>query len=479
MLFNSLTFIVFAIFVVCINFLLANRFRWTFLLGSSYFFYMSSQPGYALLIGFTTVINYWAGLHLNSDNKTRNKSYLRASVILNLSILFFFKYFNFLNESIKEIIESITGLSYSFEGFEIALPIGISFYTFQTLSYNLDVYYRIKKPERHLGIFALYVSFFPQLVAGPIERSTTLLPQFRKVTKFSWDRFNSGMQYVIWGLFKKVVIADRLSQFINEAYNNHDTYQGSSIFGLTSLLFAFQIYCDFSAYSDIAKGIAKILGYDLMENFNHPFSAKNITDFWRKWHISLSTWLRDYLYTPLAFKYKRWGKKGILLSIFITFILCGAWHGTKVNYLIFGLIQALAMMYELATIEKRSIIRAKMNTKLYDIISTVLTFLFIVFSFIFFRADSVEQAFDITSKIFSFKIKFSEISELLSYSKIRFLILIIILLVFVLLDKKIFEIVKGEKIMSHFKQQLLFACLTALIIIFGFYEKVEFFYFQF
>jgi alginate O-acetyltransferase complex protein AlgI len=479
MLFNSLTFIAFAILVIFIYFILAHKFRWAFLLASSYFFYMCAQPGYALLIGFTTVVSYSIGLYLNSDNKARNKLFLRISVILNLGVLFFFKYFNFLNESIKEIIESITGLSYSFEGFDIALPIGISFYTFQTLSYNLDVYYKIKKPEKHLGIFALFVSFFPQLVAGPIERSTTLLPQFRKVTKFSWDRFNRGMQYVIWGLFKKVVIADRLSQFVNEAYNHHETYQGSSIFVLATLLFAFQLYCDFSAYSDIAKGLAKILGYNLMENFNHPFSAKNITDFWRKWHISLSTWLRDYLYTPLAFKYKRWGKKGILLSIFITFLLCGAWHGTKVNYLIFGLIQAIALMYELATIEKRKIIRTKMNTKLYDLISVALTFMFVVFSFIFFRADSVIQAFDIVGEIFSFKAQFSEISELLANSKIRFLILSIILLAFIFFDKKMFKIVKGEKITSLFKQRLIFACLTAFIIIFGFYDIVEFFYFQF
>jgi alginate O-acetyltransferase complex protein AlgI len=439
---------------------------------------MSWQPAYALLIAFTTIVSYWIGLKSETKDRQKRKYFLWLSLSINLGVLFFFKYFNFLNDSIRELIHYTTGTTYEFSGLDVLLPVGISFYTFQTLSYNLDIYYGLRKPEKHLGIYALYVSFFPQLVAGPIERSTALLPQFKKETHFDWNRFGGGIKYLIWGIFKKVVIADRLSVYVNEIYNNSNEYHGGAL-GFATFLFAFQLYCDFSAYSDIAKGSAKILGYDLMENFDHPFMSKNITEFWRRWHISLSTWLRDYLYTPIVFKHKKWGKKSVMYAIFITFILCGLWHGAKFTFIIFGFLQAMALIYELATIELRKRWKEVINSRVYNAMSLVLTFIFILFSFLFFRADNTEQAIEIVRKLFSADMRYSEIITSLGNAKIRFLLVSMLLLFFILSDKKIYELVKGTRTIKPFYEQALFGSLFALILIFAYFGEVEFIYFQF
>ena len=291
MLFNSLDFAVFLplVFILYWSFQKNRMVQNVIILLASYTFYAFWDWRFLGLLAFSTIVDFFIGSALHSENKqNQRKLLLWTSISINLGLLAFFKYHNFFLQS---FIDAFSFFGFVIQGqfLNIILPLGISFYTFQTISYTIDIYRRKLEPTNDFVAFAAFVSFFPQLVAGPIERSTTLLPQFRRETKFSWERFNTGLQYVIWGLFKKVVIADRLSYYVNLGYNDHDTYTGGAVFCLTTVLFAFQLYCDFSAYSDIAKGIAKILGYDLMENFNHPFSAKNITDFWRKWHISLST----------------------------------------------------------------------------------------------------------------------------------------------------------------------------------------------
>lgn len=440
---------------------------------------MSWQPAYALLIAFTTGISYWIGLKSDTEKIETRKFYLVISLIVNLGVLFFFKYFNFLNENIRELVSFFGVEPYSFKGFDILLPVGISFYTFQTLSYNIDIYYGVRKPEKHLGIYALYVSFFPQLVAGPIERSTALLPQFFKESKFSFERFHAGLKYIIWGFFKKVVIADRLSVYVNEVYNNPANFDGIA-FGFVTVLFAFQLYCDFSAYSDIAKGTAKILGYDLMENFNHPFKSKNITEFWRRWHISLSTWLRDYLYNPIVFSYKKLGKKAILLSIFITFFLCGLWHGAKITFIIFGLLQSFALVYELVSINFRKKLKNKLGHWFYNNLSLFITFSFVLFSFIFFRANTTSDALLICSKIFSTNYSILHTINLIGeFGNNRTLLLLVLLVGFVLFDKPLFNLVKGTKSFGIVKEQIIFSLLVALILVFGYFGEVEFIYFQF
>jgi len=439
---------------------------------------MCWQPAYAILILFTTLVSFSIAILSEGKSSGVRQKFLWLSLLINLGVLFFFKYFNFTNQILKESLHLSFGISYEFDGFDILLPIGISFYTFQTISYNLDVYYNLRKPEKHFGIFALYVSFFPQLIAGPIERSTALLPQFRRVTNFSWDRFQIGLKYMIWGFFKKLVISDRLSVYVDTIYGNSDTYHGAALLFAT-FLFSFQLYCDFSAYSDIAKGAAKILGYDLMENFNHPFSSKNITEFWRKWHISLSTWLRDYLFTPLSFRFKRWRRKAVILALLITFLLCGLWHGAKLTFMVFGILQASALIYELMTIKIRKKIQSRMNEKIYSSISTLLTFCFMMFCFIFFRAENIDQAFEIVQKLVSHNYQTIEIMNLIGNSKWQFTLVFSLLIAFILLDKKIFSIVKEESKLSVLKEQLLFGTLIALTVMFGFYGEVEFIYFQF
>lgn len=478
MLFNSIPFLMFFVVVLIMYYASPQKLRWGILLAASYFFYMSWQPVYVLLIFFTTAVSYWIGVKSESKDKRKRQRLLWLSVAVNLGVLFFFKYFNFLNQTIKELLNYTSSISYEFDGFDILLPVGISFYTFQTLSYNLDVYYGMKKPEKHFGIYALYVSFFPQLVAGPIERSTHLMPQFHEEKKFSWENFNLGLKYMVWGFFKKVVIADRLSVYVNDVYNNYQE-QSSISLALATFLFAFQLYCDFSAYSDIAKGTAKMLGFELMENFNHPFKSKNITEFWRRWHISLSTWLRDYLYTPLVFKHKKWGRKSVMYAILVTFVLCGLWHGARMTYVVFGFLQAGALIYELATIEARKKWKATINQTLYNSVSMILTFVFVLFSFIFFRADSLSQAMDVVKGIFSLNFGSEGLIQMLGGGKLKFILLMMLLVAFILLDKKIFDIVKIKTNDKPLRDQVLFSFLVALIFIFGYYGEVEFIYFQF
>jgi alginate O-acetyltransferase complex protein AlgI len=478
MLFNSIEFLIFFSILVVLYFSIAQKFRWMLLLGASYYFYMSWKPEYVLLILFTSLVSYYCGIWMhNAKTLKKRKHFLWLSLAINLGVLFFFKYFNFMNDGVREILQSFS-LHYSFDGLDILLPIGISFYTFQTVGYNLDVFYQVRKPEKHFGIFALFVSFFPQLIAGPIERSTVLLPQFKKEHHYDLDRVKHGLKYIIWGLFKKLVIADRLVPIIGEAYGNVSDYSGSTLwFG--TFLYAIQLYADFSAYSEIAKGLAKILGYDLMDNFDHPFKSKNITEFWRRWHISLSFWLRDYLYNPILFAKKKWGKPAVIYSLFITFILCGVWHGTKFTYIIFGLLQAIILTFEMLTKKWRKNLQKSTPKFFYNNLSMLLTFGFTLFSFSFFRAatfsDSIVITKALTSSLFDFKDLWGFIK---TNGGIRFAFSLLLVVSFLATDTWIFKQVQSEKT-SSLQKYLIFPLLIAFIFLFGFFGEVEFIYFQF
>ena len=326
-----------------------------------------------------------------SSRKSRKK-YLILSIVINLFLLFAFKYFNFFNDSLRGLFNYFN-IFYGLPAFDLLLPVGISFYTFQALSYSIDVYRGKRPPERSLGIFALYVSFFPQLVAGPIERSTRLLPQFFEKKEFDYQKVSSGLKIMAWGMFKKVVIADRLAVVVNRVYGSPEEFSGPAIL-IATFFFAYQIYCDFSGYSDIAIGTARVLGYDLMINFRRPYFAGSIRDFWRRWHISLSTWFRDYLYIPLGgsrvklFRY--------CTNLFIVFLICGLWHGANWTFIIWGALHGTYMIISAITAS----IRAKIVTLsglsrapyLHRIIKTTITFILVCFGWIFFRADSLNDA---------------------------------------------------------------------------------------
>ncbi|MCB9090634.1 MAG: MBOAT family protein [Calditrichae bacterium] len=394
MLFNSFEFAIFFPLVVIGYFLLPPRFRWAFLLGASYYFYMCWKAEYLVLIVISTLIDYVAGLRMGKTTvRSRRKKYLLLSLVANLGILFTFKYANFFSESLRVALNQFN-IFYDMPMFDLLLPVGISFYTFQSMSYTIDVYRGEQQPERHLGKFALYVAFFPQLVAGPIERSLRLLPQFDRVFKFDYERVVSGLRLMLWGFFKKLVIADRLAIYVNEAYNHPAEYQGLTLL-LATYFFAIQIYCDFSGYSDIAIGAARVMGYDLMTNFRQPYFSKSISEFWRRWHISLSTWFRDYLYIPLGGN--RVGKQRWYFNLFAVFVISGLWHGANWTFVVWGALHGGYLIFAIVTADWRQKLAhwsglAK-RPALHNLLRTLITFHLVLFAWIFFRANSLSEAF--------------------------------------------------------------------------------------
>ena len=393
MLFNSFEFLIFFPLVVGLYFAIPQRFRWMFLLAASYYFYMAWKAEYVLLIMASTIIDYYAALRMGATpEKSKRKKYLVLSAIANLGLLFSFKYFNFFSDATREILAN-ANIFYDSPALSILLPVGISFYTFQTLSYTIDVYRGVRKPERHLGIFALYVSFFPQLVAGPIERSTRLLPQFRQAKTFDIERVLSGLRLMLWGFFKKLVIADRLAVYVNEVYNNPGDYTGAPVI-LATYFFAFQIYCDFSGYSDIAIGAARVMGYDLMENFRRPYFAKSIGEFWKRWHISLSTWFKDYLYISLGGnRVSRWRW---YYNVLIVFLLSGLWHGANWTFLTWGGLHGiyLILSHRTARVRERLCQLTGLSAlpEFHKFIKVFVTFHLVLLAWVFFRSNSVSDA---------------------------------------------------------------------------------------
>jgi D-alanyl-lipoteichoic acid acyltransferase DltB (MBOAT superfamily) len=358
---------------------------------------------YIVLIIFSTLIDYFAGLLMYRTEKPRlRKLLLAASLTTNLGLLFFFKYFNFFGETVNFFLDRFNIFA-EVPAYDLLLPVGISFYTFQTLSYTIDIYRRQQTPEFHFGRFALFVSFFPQLVAGPIERSVNLIPQFREVYKFEYQRVKEGILLMVWGFFKKVVIADRLAEYVNLVYNNPTDHGGLQNV-IATFFFSFQIYCDFSGYSDIAIGAALIMGFRLMTNFRRPYFALNIREFWQRWHISLSTWFRDYVYISLGGN--RVVKWRYYYNLFITFLISGLWHGAEWTFVIWGALHGFYLVFAIWTGKFRT--RANKwfgiagNEGLYKFTQILVTFILVFFAWIFFRANNTADAFLVIKNIFQF-----------------------------------------------------------------------------
>lgn len=391
MIFNSIGFFWFMLLVVPLFFILPQRFRWVFLLVASYYFYMQWNIKYTVLIVFTTLVNYGAGLWLGQAVTERRKKWiLAATLLVNLGLLFMFKYYNFAISTLNSL-NAWLGIDAVLTGHSLLLPVGISFYIFQSLGYTLDVYMGKREPEKHLGIFALYVSFFPQLVAGPIERSTHLIQQFREKKTFRWDNFNSGFRMVLIGLIKKMVIADRLAILVNTVYGDVYSYTGAQL-AIATGFFAVQIYCDFSGYTDIAIGAARMMGFDLMQNFNRPYLSRSVGEFWQRWHISLTTWFKDYVYIPLGGN--RRGEARTALNLMLVFFISGVWHGASFNFVIWGLLNGAYLL-----IERFWLIRCYErldalfpHSRTISILRTVFTVLLICLSWVFFRAETLPEA---------------------------------------------------------------------------------------
>ena len=389
MIFNSIEFLAFYPLVLLLYFVLPKCCKWPTLLAASYFFYMIWNPPLIFLILFTTAVSYVSAIIIEkTENKARKKFWLAITLITSLGVLFFFKYFNFLADSAVSIWNLFGGES-DFVALNLILPVGISFYTFQTLSYVIDVYRGNIKAEKHFGWYALFVSFFPQLVAGPIERPDNLLPQLKETHKLEANNAFVGLQKMAIGFFKKIVVADLIAEFVNAVYNNPAESTGLGII-IASVLFSVQIYCDFSGYTDIAIGCARIMGIRLMQNFDRPYRARSIKEFWARWHISLSTWFRDYLYIPLGGN--RCSKARHYFNLFVVFFVSGLWHGASWTFVIWGCLhgiyQIIGMMTKKPRLALHKALHIKEDSLLLILWQRFWTFVLVCFSWIFFRANS-------------------------------------------------------------------------------------------
>jgi alginate O-acetyltransferase complex protein AlgI len=399
-LFNSLHFAIFFPIIVALYFAIAHERRWMLLLAASIYFYMAWNPAYVVLLLTATGINFWAGAGIakSSDPRVR-KLYLVTGVSTSLAILFFYKYFNLFNEAVRGVF-TWAGMPYPVPALQFLLPVGISFYTFHTLTYTIDVYRGIQPPEKRFGIFALFVSFFPQLVAGPIARSSMLMPQFDERHDFDYRMAADGMKLMAWGFFKKLVIADHLTQYVDQVYGAPHEYSGP-VLAMATVFFAFQIYCDFSGYTDIAIGSARIMGFRLMLNFNHPYVSKTVREFWRRWHISLSTWFRDYFYVSLGgnrVPVPRW-----YFNLFLTFLASGLWHGASWTFVIWGALHGFYVVFGQATEPFRrrvcDAIGLSRVPRLHRSLQLLLTFALVTLAWVFFRARTLGDAMTVLSRL--------------------------------------------------------------------------------
>ncbi len=400
MLFNSLAFALFFPLVTLLYFALPQRYRWLHLLAASCLFYMFFVPLYILILGFTIVIDYCAGILIERNAGRRRKLWLVLSLGANIGVLAVFKYYNFGVANIQALLHSI-GSTVALPLLNLILPIGLSFHTFQAMSYTIEVYRGTQPAERHLGIYALYVLFYPQLVAGPIERPQNLLHQFREVHSFDYARVTEGLKLMAWGLFKKAVIADRAALVVDPVFANPSNFSGPEL-AVATVLYAYQIYCDFSGYSDIAIGAAQVMGFKLMTNFRQPYFARSIAEFWQRWHISLSSWFRDYLYIPLGGKRVtawRWQR-----NLLLVFLVSGLWHGANWTFIVWGALHGGYLLGSLWTRNWRARLAQAIGLNeqpwLHRALQTLLTFTLVCFAWIFFRASNLATAFYIITHLF-------------------------------------------------------------------------------
>ena len=468
MFFNSFEFIVFFPVVTILFFLLPYKFRWILLLVASCFFYAFFIPVYILILFFIILVDYFSALLIERSNKQK-KLWLICSIIANIGTLCFFKYYNFFITNVNTAFNTHLIL------LNIILPIGLSFHTFQALSYTTEVYRGNYKAERHLGLYALYVMFYPQLVAGPIERPQHIFPQFKTEQHFKWQNILDGLRLMLWGYFKKVVIADRLSAYVAAIFNNPHNYNPLNVW-MGVFFFTIQIYCDFSGYSDIAIGSAKTMGYDLMMNFNRPYTSSNIREFWQRWHISLSTWFRDYVYIPLGGSRK--GTRRTIINLMIVFLLSGLWHGAGWNFIIWGCLHGVALVVYTFFEKKYS---PKKETG-FSIIGWITTMAFVFFAWIFFRATSFNNATAVIESMFKFKSNNGFVTNF-QYNDFAYGITNTLFVVFCITVMFVFEKFYEPELQSinkHSIWDIIFCSAILILVLFcGVFTKQSFIYFQF
>lgn len=491
MLFNSIEFLIFFPLVTLCYFILPYRFRWLLLLLASCYFYMAFVPIYMLILGFTIVVDYYAGIWIEAAEGKRRKSFLTLSLIANIGVLAVFKYYNFINTNVTWLLSGFA-LSNPIPFLKILLPIGLSFHTFQAMSYTIEVYRGKQKAERHFGIYALYVMFYPQLVAGPIERPQNVLHQFYGKYDFDYQRVTDGLKLMAWGMFKKVVIADRAALFVNAVYDHPFDKTGFPLI-ISTIFFSFQIFCDFSGYSDIALGTAQVMGFDLMKNFDRPYFSKTMSEFWRRWHISLSTWFRDYLYISLGGnRVSKWRKE---YNLFIVFLVSGIWHGASWNFVIWGAIHGFYLVFANLTSTFRTTVIKVLNLEkikfLYQLLQVASVFVLASFAWIFFRATDFKSAYYIVSHLFTHvgqqlsQVKNSNFIQqniMLGQGSSNFFILVLTLV----LMETVHYLQRGRSLRDTIRQQptwlrwSLYYGIILMILLFGVFDSpAQFIYFQF
>jgi D-alanyl-lipoteichoic acid acyltransferase DltB (MBOAT superfamily) len=477
MLFNSFAFALFFPIVTALYFFLPYRYRWLLLLIASCGFYMFFEPIYILILLFTIVVDYIAGIYIEKTTAPRKrKTLLLLSLIANIGVLAIFKYFNFINENLTDLV-NMAGMGNPVPYLKILLPIGLSFHTFQAMSYTIEVYRGNQIAEKHFGIYALYVMFYPQLVAGPIERPQNVIYQFYEKHSFNYERVVSGLRLMLWGFFKKIVVADRLAVFVSQVFDHSSDYQGIPIL-IACIFFAFQIYCDFSGYSDIALGAAEVMGYKLMLNFKRPYTAESISEFWSRWHISLSTWFRDYLYIPLGGNRVSVGRRYI--NLFIVFLVSGIWHGASWNFIIWGAIHgSYTVLGNLKNqlIGRFSYLTDKIPSYVSKPFNIGITFSLVTFAWIFFRAQNLDSATTIIQNLFSFKNSTSEFD----FYQFEVLFGFLIIGTFLLLE----NVFVKDDVRSAFQRSSpavkwsLYLFISICILNIGNFNENSFIYFQF
>jgi len=484
MLFNSIQFLIFFPIVVSVFFALPHRSREIFLFIASYYFYMCWRPAYIVVIVFITLLDYFAGRMLESatDERTR-KFFLGLSIVGNFGLLFVFKYFDFFGGALSDAMRPLR-LFGDVPVLHFALPIGLSFHTFQAVSYTIEVYRRRVPAERNLLDYALYVSFFPQMVAGPIERPYHLLPQFKTPKRIEFDAVRSGLELALWGFFKKVVVADRLAGFVNVVYAAPHAYSGPTL-TLATIFFAIQIYCDFSGYSDIAIGCARIMGFELMTNFRQPYFAQSIEEFWHRWHISLSTWFRDYLYIPLGgnrVSTARW-----CANIMIVFTFSGLWHGANWTFVLWGTLHGAFYLIARLTARMRHAIAQALGEQSMPRVFAgwriLFTFALVTFAWVFFRAQSLSDAMYVVTHFYrmgNFHLKELDVFHvgLVRSDLLTSVILAAIALIVESLIANQNVTARNLWQMRPMRWALYYACAYS-IIFYGVFERLEFIYFRF
>jgi len=472
MLFNSIEFLLFLPTVFILYWFVVNKSLKTqnsLILLSSYFFYGWWDYRFLSLIFLSTIVDYFVGLHiLKQDSGKKQKLLLWCSVLFNITVLGVFKYYNFFVDSWVDLFSSVGYEINSIWTLNIILPVGISFYTFQTMSYTIDIYKRKLEPTKDFISFASFVSFFPQLVAGPIERASNLLPQILKKREFKYEQAVQGFRLIIWGMFKKVVIADSLAPTVDNIFSNYQDFGGGMLW-LGAIYFAFQIYCDFSGYSDIAIGTAKLFGFEIMSNFKFPYFSRNIGEFWRRWHISLTSWFRDYLYIPLGGSQE--GKWKSIRNIFIIFLVSGFWHGANWTFIVWGLFHSILFLpsfilnnnrkYKSSVVGENSLLPT-----LKEFIQVVATFLLVTIGWVFFRSETIIDSFKFLS------LMISDLSLDTSFDSI-----FLYLMFFIITE---FFIRKEERLREkYFKHDWIAFSLISILILEKFGGINSFIYFQF